>query len=88
MPDSPLGQSEASVLTDQELADLSQGLILLHNAKLYGFIKGGPKIDAEHCEVVLARPAREGIVPDEDGAQRAALAFFAQFNAEKEASNG
>lgn len=83
-----VGQSETSGLTDQELADLSQGLILLNDAKLYGFIEGGPKIDVEHCEVVLARLAREGIVPDEDGAQRSAVAFIAQFNTEKEGSRG
>lgn len=71
-----------SGLTDAELAALAEGLLRLDAARQYGLIEGGPKIDVEHCEAVLARLAREGVVPTDEQANASAIEFMAQVNTE------
>lgn len=67
-------------LPPRALAALAAGCLLIESARLYGLVTGGPPIDVEQCEAVLARLAREGVVPTEDETQAAACRFIAEIN--------
>lgn len=47
----------------QEAVDAANFLLLVHSARLYGLISGGPQIDVERCEEILRLGRDRGIVP-------------------------
>jgi hypothetical protein len=65
-------------LSPRELAALAAGCLMIDDARLYGLVSGGPKVDREHCEAVLERLGREGVVPTKAEAQQAALDLIAE----------
>lgn len=61
-------------------ARAAAGLLLIDDAKLYGFVRGGPAIDRRRCEEILAGASEHGITPDTDAVQEAAISIMAGFN--------
>lgn len=47
----------------QEAADTAAFLLLVESSRLYGFVKGGPEINIERCEAILAQARERGIEP-------------------------
>ena len=58
------------------------GLLLIEDAKLYGFVTGGPDIDRDRCEEILALAGEHGITIGIDQATQAGLDLIASFNSE------
>jgi len=47
----------------QDAVDAAHALLLLDDAKLYGLLTGGPRVDRERCRWTLERGAEQGIRP-------------------------
>lgn len=62
-------------------ARLTAGARLLADAKTYGFVDGGPNIDVDRCDDLLAEAARRGVVVTQAEATEAALALLGEINA-------
>lgn len=69
-------------LAPRELAALAKGMLLLDDARMYGLIEGGPRIDRDRAETILEQLAGEGIVPTNGEATESAVEFVRQFNEE------
>jgi hypothetical protein len=50
----------------QEAVDLASALLHLHSARAYGLVTGGPAVNVERCEQILADGQRKGITPAPD----------------------
>jgi hypothetical protein len=61
-----------------EAATLAAACLLIDDARLYGFVVGGPTIDRERCVEVLDQAARVGIVPTKLATEQAALDLIAE----------
>jgi len=59
----------------QEAVDHAEALLLIHSARAYGFIKGGPEIDVDRCDAILTRGAALGVQPDQAAVERIGLAW-------------
>lgn len=63
------GQAALSLLADGELrrvAASARALLLLHAAREYGFLGGGPSIDVDRCEDCLALAGERDLLPTDD----------------------
>jgi hypothetical protein len=72
---------------EQELRQAALGAEVYRRiaaARDYGFIAGGPEIDVERCDEVIATAAKVGITFNEDEIAEAAAAVLAWFNATPE----
>jgi hypothetical protein len=47
----------------QDAVDAAQGALAVDSARKYGFITGGPEVNVERCEAILARGAEQGYRP-------------------------
>jgi hypothetical protein len=47
----------------QDAVDAAHVLVLIHDARLYGLIAGGPNIDVQRCLLLLDAGRRRGYVP-------------------------
>lgn len=47
----------------QEAVDLAEVLLLIDSARKYGLITGGPGVDADRCDRLLAEGRRRGVRP-------------------------
>ncbi len=47
----------------QLAVDLAEGAIAVTAARAYGIITGGPDIDCDRCEEILAEGAKRGYLP-------------------------
>lgn len=63
----------------QEAATLAAGLRLIYDARLYGFIEGGPEIDVDRVDSILDEAATVGIVPTQEERQQAAIELIKEF---------
>lgn len=61
----------------QEAVDLASALLHLHSARAYGLVRGGPEINVERCEQLLAAGKQRGVAPSPDHVER----FVAAHNA-------
>jgi hypothetical protein len=76
VPDAP--RQPLTVDEWNEAATLAAACLLIDDARLYGFVVGGPTVDRERCVEVLDQAARVGIVPTKLAAEQAALDLVAQ----------
>lgn len=60
----------------QEAVDLADAMLVVHSARCYGLIAGGPKIDPDRCDDLLREARSRGFRPRPDEVDRiiAALA--------------
>ena len=61
------------------VAQMAAGLRLIEDARLYGFLVGGPTIDVERVDDVIDRARELGLAPTVDEAQQAALELAAEW---------
>ncbi len=54
----------------QDAVDQAYFWTLLDSARAYGLVKGGPKVNLDRCEEVLARGREMGIEPTPDCVER------------------
>ncbi len=54
----------------QDAVDLADFFITLDSARQYGLVEGGPKVNLERCEELLAAGSKRGIVPRPDAIDR------------------
>lgn len=55
----------------QEAINAAHVLTLIHAARLYGLITGGPEINLASCEEILSRGRMLGYAPDADAIEKA-----------------
>lgn len=53
----------------QEAVDMAKSLLMVHSAKSYGLVAGGPNVNVERCEQLLRDGARIGFIPDDAAVQ-------------------
>ncbi len=69
---------EPQTLDDwQDVADLSTTYLALESARQYGLIEGGPEVNVERCEELLAGAAALGIEPRDDAIERCLSLIYA-----------
>lgn len=74
---------EPETLEDwQEAADLATTCLALESTRQFGLIEGGPDINVERCEDLLAGAAALGIEPREDAIERCLSLIYADAEAE------
>ncbi len=79
------GQAALSLLGDGELrrvATSARALLLLHAAREYGFVRGGPSIDVDRCEDCLALAGERDVLPTGDEVDAAVAELIVGLNAE------
>jgi hypothetical protein len=54
----------------QEAVDIASALLHLQSARAYGLVTGGPTVNVERCEQVVADGARRGVSPSPDHVER------------------
>ncbi|OJW05300.1 MAG: hypothetical protein BGO49_31230 [Planctomycetales bacterium 71-10] len=54
----------------QNAVDAAKALGVLHAARSYGIVKGGPEVDVDRCDALLERGLRLGITPRPDAVER------------------
>lgn len=59
----------------QEAVDIAQGFLVLESARLFGLVKGGPKVNVDRCEYILAEGRKRGYLPATDAAEKVAIAL-------------
>lgn len=59
----------------QEAVDCAHGALALEAARQYGFVKGGPRVNTERCEEILAAGAELGVTPLSDAVERFSLSL-------------
>lgn len=64
----------------RELAASAAGLLLIHDARTYGLMGGGPDIDTDRCDEVMAAARERGLAPNAVDARNAAIALIAEWN--------
>jgi hypothetical protein len=65
----------------QDAVNGAAGAIAIESCKMYGLLKGGPKINLARCEQILKRGVRKGITPSKPDTELA-LALIAAINGE------
>lgn len=69
----------------QEAVNLSQLLLHVESARAYGLVTGGPEVDTQRCEYIIAHGAQRGIRPNWSEQEReAALAALQRGTVEEE----
>jgi hypothetical protein len=63
----------------QDAVDGAAGFIAIESCKMYGLMKGGPKIDLARCKQILEHGAAKGITPSKSDTELA-LALIAAIN--------
>jgi hypothetical protein len=59
----------------QDAVDLAEGYLALDSARKYGLLNGGPDVDVERCEELLAKGKARGITPAPDAIEKLARAL-------------
>ncbi|WP_165074806.1 hypothetical protein [Paludisphaera rhizosphaerae] len=54
----------------QNAVDAAKALSVLHAARSYGLVKGGPKVDVDRCDELLEQGLRLGVTPRPDAVER------------------
>lgn len=54
----------------QNAVDAAHALSLLHSARLYGLVVGGPEVDIERCDELRDQGLRLGVRPRPDAVER------------------
>jgi hypothetical protein len=70
----------------QEAFDLATALRMIADCKMYGLIKGGPEINLERCDRILARGAKRGLSPSKAAADLA-MEYIAAVNSQPRDDN-
>lgn len=60
----------------QNAVDAAEAFSVLHSAKLYGLVTGGPEVDIERRDEILEQAKQLGISPRPDAVER----FAAEWN--------
>jgi hypothetical protein len=60
----------------QEAVDGAFACLVLDSARQYGFVEGGPAVNVERCEEILARGRERDVTPSADAIER----FIADVN--------
>ena len=60
----------------QNAVDAASALLHIESARLYGLVKGGPAVNVERCEEVIALAKQRGVRPGKDAVER----FVASYN--------
>jgi hypothetical protein len=47
----------------QEAANLAEFCLLLDSARQYGLVTGGPEVNLDRCEEIIAKARKRGIFP-------------------------
>jgi hypothetical protein len=55
----------------QEAVDAAAALMIIHSARLYGLITGGPHANVERCDDILTRGAARKVYPSKPAADLA-----------------
>ena len=61
----------------QDAADAAHACLLLHDARLYGLVIGGPEVNTDRCIQILEKAKARRIYPRPDCIER----FIAELNA-------
>jgi hypothetical protein len=64
----------------------SKALLAMESLKQYGLIEGGPEINVERCEEVIAWGDERGLEFTQEEVNGAAVAFWREWNAERAAA--
>ena len=72
----------------QEAVNLAEFLLLVHSARQYGLITGGPEVNVDRCVDMLARGARHGYRPVRSAVDAAIAAAASERGSEKSLPNG
>lgn len=70
----------------QAAVDAARGALMLHSARCYGLITGGPEINVARCQEILTRGAEFGVKPNVDAALRFVSEIIAQQSKEAQAA--
>lgn len=54
----------------QEAVDLAEVYLVIDSARKYGLVRGGPAVDVDRCEQLLAGGRARGITPAADCIER------------------
>lgn len=54
----------------QEAVDLAEVYLVIDSARKYGLVRGGPAVDVDRCEQLLACGRARGITPAADCIER------------------
>jgi hypothetical protein len=54
----------------QDVVDAAAVCLALDSARLYGLVVGGPGVDVERCEEILAAGKARGVLPSPDAIER------------------
>ncbi len=54
----------------QESVDMAYAARCLYDARLYGLITGGPKVNVARCDQILARGRQRKVFPSHDAIQK------------------
>lgn len=54
----------------QEAVNVSKVMLLVHDARLYGLIRGGPSVDVERCQAMINGGQQRGIRPQPEEVDR------------------
>jgi len=66
----------------QEAVDAAAGMRAIADCKMYGLIEGGPSINVERCDWILARGRRRNVTPSRSG-KELAIELIAAINMEE-----
>lgn len=59
----------------QDAVDAAEFGLALESARMYGLVAGGPRVNCERCEDILAAGRARGITPATDAVERYTRAF-------------
>jgi hypothetical protein len=65
----PRGRVPSTPAEWQDAVDAANALLLIDAAKAYGLVTGGPDVNIERCEDILARGLSRGIRPRHGSAE-------------------
>jgi hypothetical protein len=66
----------------REVALMAHAARALHDSKLYGLLEGGPDVNVERCDALIARATAAGISFKPSEITRAAVELVASYNSE------
>ena len=53
-----------------EAVDAAKGALVLESARMYGLVRGGPKVNIARCEEILLLGKKKGFQPSQDAVMR------------------
>lgn len=65
----------------RDLAALAGAFLLLESARLYGFVDGGPDVNVDRCEQVIAFLRDQGVTATEEEIEQKVIAILAELGA-------